>query len=840
MFDRLGLLVSRNWVFVLLGWVVLALGIHWLAPAWDDVTRDGDFAYLPGYAKSVQGERLLEAAFPEMRSKSSVVLVVSRAGGALKPEDYAVADRLAAEFSRRMEQDRGGPVVGVLSHRTEVVGEKLVSRQETQGQGLLVVVQLRDELMAMANMRLMEEIYAIVQSVRSSEDYPAGLRLGVSGSAAIGADMRIATMESIDSTEWATILLVVGILTLVYRAPGLVVVPLVTIAASVFTATGLVAVLAELSNHTRWIDYQIFKTTRIFVIVVLFGAGVDFCLFLIARYREELESGLVAADAISRALGRVGNALVGSAVTTIVGLGLMVFADFGKFSNSGPTVAMCLAVALVACLTLAPAILRAIGPAVFWPFGVAGQGHRRRIHGEEPSGDGQAVPAQSSAPFQWFWTVLSGQVLARPGMVFVVTVLLLAPIGAGGLSVPVTYDLLSELPKESPSVRGTRLLSHHFAPGETSPITVLASREAGGLSEGEDRRARMQQLVDMLYGLEYRQQDGNVVRPITGVRSWVEPLGRRETVGLLGVMRQGIIRAQEETKSTYLAQAPEYADKVTRFDLVFRYDPFSLESIHLLDHLENHLEAVAADPGSVWYGTRFYFLGTTAGIRDLRTVTAADQVRIQQLVPLGVLAVLVGILRRFWIPVYLILTVLLGYFFTMGTTLLVFSSLYGDSFHGVDWKVPVFLFVILIAVGQDYNIYLTTRVFQEQKRHGRDEGLRVAMIRTGGIITSCGLIMAGTFAAMLTGSLRAVRELGFALALGILIDTFVIRTVLVPSFLVLWGRFREKRGRGAVPARPRTDWGESERGADGRKSGGHQEGIEREAIRAQSSQDESN
>jgi len=771
---RLGAFVSRYWPAVLLAWVVAIVAIRWTAPPWDAVTRDGDFAYLPSQTSSARGERLLEEAFPQTLSKSEVVLVVARRDGPLTKEDLAVADALVARYT---PVDSSGPITDVLSHQTEVVGQKLVSAPGPEGQALLILLQLRNEFMAVGNMKLLEEINATLEEMGRGADFPAGLQLGVTGSAAIGADMLASAEESIKNTEWATIVLVLLILLVVYRSPGLVVVPLATIAISVVVATGVVALAVRWSDLLG-LDFMIFKTTRIFIVVILFGAGTDYCLFLISRYKEELQRGLPPGPAIHRALGRVGSALVASALTTVLGLATMVFCDFGKYRNSGPAIALCLMVALAAAMTLAPALLRAFGGAVFWPLGV-----NRREDDGRPDANG------NHSPGGWFWEPLSRVILARPGWVFLATLAVLVPAACVGWHVDVTYDLLSELPPHRPSVEGTRLLRRYFPAGETGPVSVLAHDPKGGLDAEGALWERIHPLAEEL--LRLPGPDAAAGRPpITAVRCLTEPLGERKPTGILGEIKDTIIRRHDRTQSTYLAQTPPYAGKVTRFDLVFRHDPFSVQSIHLLDYVESYLDRLAQAPQSPWYGTEFFFVGTTAGIRDLRLVTASDLVLIERLVPIAVLAVLILILRRPWVCVYLILSVLLGYFVTIGLVETFFSRLYGPDYHGLDWKVPMFLFVILIAVGQDYNVYLITRVFEEQRRRGLEEGLRVALVRTGGIITSCGLIMAGTFASMATGTLRAMHELGFALALGVLLDTFVIRTILVPAFLVLWDRRR--------------------------------------------------
>jgi RND superfamily putative drug exporter len=629
--------------------------------------------------------------------------------------------------------------------------------------------------MATDNIRVLEQLESEIDAVRREDIYPHGLRLDLTGSAAVGGDMLRSAAESIKNTELYNVLLVLGILAVVYRAPLLVAIPLITIVVSIAVATGLVAALTQLHRVPAfdWWNFKIFTTTRIFVVVILFGAGTDFCLFLIARYKEELDQGTKGAEAVARSLSGVGAALTASALTTVAGLATMFFAEFGKFRNSGPAIGLCLTVTLAACLTLAPALLRAFGAAVFWPFGTMGAqtaGARRQRLG-----------------LNGLWERLAYAIVAHPGLVLVLSVALLAPLAVVGSRVEVTYDFLSELAPGRPSRIGAERMREHFPIGESGPLVVLAHVPGGDLDSAAGKTA-LTALTQDLY-----------VPGVHSVRSLSEPRGDRPSGFSL---KKAALQSHEITRSLYLSKRRELDGDVARLDVLLEHDPFSVEAIETLDRIDRMLHRQADEETSYWHGADFLFAGTTAGIRDLRQVTRTDNVRIQVLVVLAVLLVLLLILRRPIVCIYLIFSVLFTYYVTIGLTELFFQFAYGETFNGLDWKVPLFLFVILVAVGQDYNIYLATRVFEEQATHGLFGGLRRAIVRTGGIITSCGVIMAGAFVSMTTGSLRGMVELGFALSLGVLLDTFIVRPVLVPAFLAILFRATAARPARPIPIRP--------------------------------------
>jgi RND superfamily putative drug exporter len=216
-----------------------------------------------------------------------------------------------------------------------------------------------------------------------------------------------------------------------------------------------------------------------------------------------LNRGLDKAAALRITTGQVGTALAASALTTIFGLGMMYFADFGKFRYSGPVIAVCLAVCLLACLTLAPALLQGLGRLVFWPFSVSGA-NRVRLEGRR------------SAGLERFWAALSGTIIQRPGLILVASLALMIYPAIEGWSVPISYNLVNELQPSRASVVGTKMFRRHFPPGDTGPLTIVACQQ-GVDFDSKQGEWQIATLTKMIY-----ETDG-----VDSVRSFAEPLGDR-------------------------------------------------------------------------------------------------------------------------------------------------------------------------------------------------------------------------------------------------------------------------------------------------------------------------
>jgi RND superfamily putative drug exporter len=332
-------------------------------------------------------------------------------------------------------------------------------------------------------------------------------------------------------------------------------------------------------------------------------------------------------------------------------------------------------------------------------------------------------------------------------------------------------------------VAATRLLEEHFPSGVLGPTTVLIINRNVDFGSAQGRTI-VAALTERLRA--QRQELG-----LADVRSLTAPVGITaaaahafdslnlpEDIHKLAVERGSLAR--------YVTDMGERARIGTRLELILAESPFAHRSIDELGHLQQAVRA--ALPADTPTGSQFYFIGMTASMHDLALTIQRDRTRIEILVLASVFVILLILLRQVVVPAYLLLSVLFNYYATLGVSFAVFWLLDPPGFSGIDWKVAIFLFTILIAVGEDYNIFLLTRIHEEEKRHGPLGGVTMGLTLTGPIISSCGIIMAGTFASLLAGSLNDLKQLGFALAFGVVLDTFVVRPILVPAFLILLRR----------------------------------------------------
>ena len=685
------------------------------------------------------------------------------------------------------------PLLDVLSWNDKVIGARM-----SKDQARLAILQLSSELAATGNIATVDAVHQLTDEVLqySGRFTEPGLELLTTGSAAVGGESLTAARDAIRYTEWITITMILLILAAVYRAPLLVLIPMISIGVAVLVSTSLVSLLTQWSvaGTVPGLDIRIFTTSRIFIVVILFGAGTDYCLFLISRLREESAKASWP-DACENALTGVMGALLGSALTTVIGLAMLWIADFGKFHYTGPVVAICLMVGLLVCTSFTPAILRLVGPRVFWPSPV-------EINHQPTKTLFPKNQVRRRLETRKIWGSIALLITRRPvtTLVFGVILLMIPAIIGIRHEDRVTYDLSSQLNHSASSRRGLRVLQQHFDIGQITPVAVLLLREEE--TPRKEFEKQIQALSEKIYTVE----------GVATVRTADDPLGDfppDRDMGLLSkdAWRRRALRNHRVAQEYFFSSLPRFENRLARLDVTIDGDPFSIDTANIVSRVGQFIEYQTSVEGSKWQNATVLLTGTTPSIIDLRSVTLRDNHRIKIAVVLAVLAVLLVVIRRFWLCIYLIVTVLFSYYATLGLTLLFFERAYGDDFVGLDWKLPLFLFVILVAVGQDYNVYLVTRIVEEQQRLGWISALRRAVSRTGGIITACGLVMAATFFSMTASAwfpavislfgiptidsgpaLRGIIELGFALGLGVLIDTFYVRTILVPSAVAAFGR----------------------------------------------------
>ena len=662
---RLAALVCgrRTKWLVLAFWLIVLVVLGPMAGKLSGAEKNDNSSWLPGGAESTAVINL-QSKF-QAHDTAYAIIVYERSAGVTQQDQAKVAQDASAF----------GGLPGV--------DEKVIGPEPSKdGKALQVLVPIT------VGDGGWEQLGKDVDKIKEiSQPTLNGLTMHVTGPAGSAADSAKAFAGIDGRLLYATVGVVVVILLLTYRSPVLWLLPVLSAGGALTASQAVIYLLAKHAGLT--VNAQ----SAGILTVLVFGAGTDYALLLVARYREELRRHEDRHEAMAFALHRAGPAILASGATVVAGMLCLLVAELNSTKGLGPVSALGIAVGLLAMLTLLPALLVICGRWVFWPV-------RPRFGSPEPTERG-------------VWARIGKRVARRPRAVWIGTVLILGAMAVG------MFDLhagpLSN--KDSmlghpDSVAGEQVLAAHFDAGSGQPVTVVGSASAAAAIQA-------------------------AVAGTPGVASAADP-----------VVANGYSMVEGTLKDA----------------------PDSRAAQDTVDRVRDTVHAVSPDAKVGGY---------TAIILDTQRAAAHDRDLIIPLVLLVVLVILGLLLRAIIAPLVLVATVVLSFGAALGASALIFDHVLG--FAGVDTSFPLFVFVFLVALGIDYNIFVMTRVREEAAQHGTRRGALIGLAATGGVITSAGLVLAGTFSVLATLPLVAFAEIGFAVAFGVLLDTMIVRSILVTA-----------------------------------------------------------
>ena len=724
--------VRFRWLIVAF-WILFAIASARFLPSLASVTQSSNAQFLPSSAPS-QHAADLATPFQTTNIGATALLVASRSDGALTTADDAAIDQV--------EQATGG-LAGVVSVKDQ--------GRSADGKARKALVVTASNAGSSGNPALINDI----RSLFPESQPPAGLSFHLTGPLAQTTDAAATASQVGTNIRVFTVLFVIVLLFVVYRAA---LAPLITLLPAVFALLASGPLIAKASQ----LGLPVSVATQTLLPVLLIGAGTDYGLFLVFRVREEIRRGALPQAALVTAMSRVGVSITYSALTVIAALTCLVLASFTLYHGLGPSLALGVAVILAAALTLLPALLAIFGRAAFWPS--------RPRTGQEVMGG---------------WGRVAARIIHRPYVVLAAGIVLFGALSAGLAAFSVGGFTPSVAPSGSDSAAGDAVLIAHFPASNRNPEDLLL-RFPAPIWNDADGVARADQLLT----------SASVFHSVSGP---LDPNGTRISVDQLVSLhaRLGPPSALPPSPPADVAVAPATytayrstaqfisADgRTVQFYAALSAGPAgSRAAINAIPQVRATLGNAAARAGAQDSGV----LGLNAVASDINAYSTSDLLAIAPVV-MAALAVLLAVLLRSLIaPLYLVATVALSYLAALGFAAFIFIKLGGDS--GINFVIPILLFIFAMALGEDYNILLMTRVREEAQHRPLSDALVGAVGYTGGTITSAGLILAGTFTVLaIAGNSDQSRQLGLTIAFAILLDTFFVRTLLVPSIAVILRR----------------------------------------------------
>jgi RND superfamily putative drug exporter len=516
-----------------------------------------------------------------------------------------------------------------------------------------------------------------------------------------------------------TVLLVLVLLLLIYRSPILAFIPLAAVGIAYFVITPILGWMAS----EGWIMVETQGTS--IMTVLLFGAGTDYCLFLISRFRQVLKSEPDKSKALRSAMSDASGAIAMSGFTVVLSLVTLLAAEYGTFQRFAIPFSVAILIMGVASLTLVPAMLAIIGRSSFWPF----VPRSPELQVEFARQKGKAAPAPEKAPRNR----MSALVVKRPWLIVIVATLVLGGAAFMSMNIKYTYDMLSSFPKNMGSREGFAMIEKKFSPGQLAPIKVIVDTQGMGVPLGTT-----------LASLPY--------------------------VSEVSSPQVGKLNAQ-----------------FVAYDIQLKMNPYAKEALeHIPDLRQVAAEALQSSGGQdslnhVWLA------GQTAEQYDTKVTTERDMWTIFPLI-IGLIMILLFLyLRSLIATIYLIGTVLLSYCAALGFGWLIIHYVFGAE--AIQGPIPMYTFVFLVALGEDYNIFMISSIWRKRKHMPLKQAIQEGVGETSSVISSAGLILAGTFAILVTMPIQMLAQIGTITTLGLLLDTFVVRPFLVPAITLLVGRW---------------------------------------------------
>lgn len=684
---------ATKWVVLGL-WIVAFAAMSPLGEKLQDETVDDTESFLPDNAESTEVVRILDDDFAAGETTNGIV--VYRRKGGLTPADRQriIDDSEDFQLAGREQLPLTEPPVVPFGP------EAPPGSVSADGSVAITSVTVPTDFEQSADWGgTMREIV--------DEDPAEGLETYVTGDLGFSADAEEVFGEIDTKLLLATAALVLILLGVIYRAVLVALTPLIVVFFAYTVAQGFIYLLAKGGETVS-------SNSTSILIVLMFGVGTDYCLLLVSRYREELHQIEDKHRAMARALSRSGPAILASGATVALAMLTLRLADSGNTSSLGPVAAIGVTAAMIAGLTLLPALLTIFGRRGFWPR----------------SGSVRYDPDHEARRRVGIWRRFGDKVLERPWVALVATVGAFAVAALGVLAYKVDYSTTTFFKKSVESVEGFKVVGEAFPKGTLAPMTALVESESGRVDQRQLRAA---------------------VAALEDVR------------GVAAVAPTGLTSAD---------------GGIASLDVILEGDPYNKSALEVVPRMRAAVSEAAP-------GTEVLIGGGTAIQYDYDEATESDLKRIVPVALLVIAVILAILLRALVAPLVLIASVILSFLATLGISILIIRFIVGDA--GFDASIPTFAFIFLVALGIDYTIFLMARVREEARRHGTREGMLRALAATGPVITSAGIILAGTFSVLMTLPVTFTFDLGLMVALGILLDTFIVRTIMVPAAVEVIG-----------------------------------------------------